>query len=306
MVAQLCMKPVDLPLTPQPLLPGEIVPILSGGGTRLSCYIGILRALGDLGLRYRHIVGVSGGSIVAALAAAGWDNRRMEQLALNTDFNQFRGYSAMSLLRAGGLSSGDGFERWIDRQLESRCFRDLEVDLHVLATDISSGGPVVFSRAVTPDMPVSQAVRFSMSIPLLFSFKTHEGRIMADGAILSEDALHRDWSGCGTPAVCFRLRSRPHARKKKTRRLVPLATYLHLLVQTFMNAVSREFVHAEHWHHTIVVDTGEVSPLDFALPGQTHRQLLQAGYESTCEFLPRKLAIATGALCAGEVGALVG
>lgn len=286
------MTPTALPSRPEPLLPREIVPILSGGGTRLSCYIGILRALEDMGFYYRHIVGVSGGSIVAALAAAGWDNQRMAQLALNTDFNQFRGYSAMSLLRAGGLSSGDVFENWIDQQLESRRFRDLAADLHVLATDINGGGPVVFSRAVTPEMRVSQAVRFSMSIPLLFSFKTHEGRIMADGAILSEDALHRDWSGRGTPAVCFRLRSRPHARQKAKRRLVPLATYLHLLVQTFMNAMSREFVHAEYWHHTIVVDTGEISPLDFTLPSQTHRQLLEAGYDTTCQFLPRKLAAA--------------
>ncbi len=271
--------------------PHEIVPILSGGGTRLSCYIGILRALADLGLCYRHIVGVSGGSIVAALAAAGWDDRRMERLALATDFNQFRGFSALSLLRRGGLSSGDKFERWIDDQLEGRRFRDLPADLHVLATDINGGGPVFFSRALTPDLPVSQAVRFSMSIPLLFSFKTYEGRIMADGAILSEDALHRDWSGRGTPAVCFRLRSRPRTQTRKTRRLVPLATYLYLLVQTFMHAVSREFVRAEYWHHTIVVDTGEVSPLDFALPMDTHRLLLQLGYQTTCDHLPRKLAM---------------
>ncbi len=85
-----------------------IVPILSGGGTRLPCYVGILQALADLGYRYQHIVGVSGGSVVAALAAAGWPLERMRSLALETDFRQFRGFSALSLLRSGGLSSGDG------------------------------------------------------------------------------------------------------------------------------------------------------------------------------------------------------
>lgn len=273
-----------------PAQPTEIVPILSGGGTRLSCYIGILRALGDLGLSYRHLVGVSGGAVVAALAAAGWTHEEMERLALETDFNQFRGFSPVSLLRAGGLSSGNTFERWIDRHLKGLRFRDLPVDLHLLATDINGGGPVVFDRSVTPDMPVSRAVRFSMSIPLLFTFKTYEGRIMADGAILSEDALHRDWSGRGTPSVCFRLRSQPRTQELRWHRLVPLATFVHLLVQTFMNAVSREFVHAEYWYQTVVVDTGDVSPVDFALPAHTRRALLQRGYDTTMQYLPRKLA----------------
>uniref|UniRef100_UPI0040477428 hypothetical protein n=1 Tax=Rheinheimera sp. TaxID=1869214 RepID=UPI0040477428 len=35
----------------------EIVPIFSGGGTRLSCYIGILQALLDMGFIFRHLVG---------------------------------------------------------------------------------------------------------------------------------------------------------------------------------------------------------------------------------------------------------
>ena len=67
----------------------EIVPIFSGGGTRLSCYIGILQALQDMGFSFRHLVGVSGGSIVAALYAAGWSLQDIKALALNTDFKQF-------------------------------------------------------------------------------------------------------------------------------------------------------------------------------------------------------------------------
>jgi len=32
----------------------KIVPIFSGGGTRLSCYIGILQALLDMGFVFKH------------------------------------------------------------------------------------------------------------------------------------------------------------------------------------------------------------------------------------------------------------
>lgn len=272
----------------------DIVPILSGGGTRLPCYVGILQALQDLGLGYRQIVGVSGGSIVASLAAAGWTNAQMKALALQTDFAQFRGFSALSLLRHGGLCSGDGFERWMDERLEGRRFVDMPMDLNVLATDINGGGPVLFNLQRTPQMKVSQAVRYSMSIPLLFSFKSYEGHVMSDGVILSEDALHQAWSGPEVPAVCFRLRSEARRRPMQRNPLLPLATYVQLLVQTFMNAMSREYVNAQYWHHTIIVNTGDVSPVDFNLPLEVRQQLLQAGYDTTMQFLPRKLGTAWG------------
>ena len=271
-------------------LPAHIVPILSGGGTRLPCYVGILQALQDMGLHFHTVVGVSGGSVVASLAAAGWTVPQMKALALETDFKQFRGFSPLSLLRTGGLSSGDRFEHWMDERLQGRTFADLPKDLQVLATDINGGGPVLFNRELRPEMKVSRAVRFSMSIPLLFAFKTFDGHVMSDGVILAEDALHRDWSRTGTPVVCFRLRSEARRRPLKPNRVVPLVTYVQLLVQTFMNAMAREYVHAEYWHNTIVVNTGDVSPVDFSHPPDVKLQLLKWGYDTTREYLPRKMA----------------
>ncbi|RVU37262.1 phospholipase [Rheinheimera riviphila] len=267
----------------------EIVPIFSGGGTRLPCYVGILMALEDLELSYSHVVGVSGGSIVAAMLAAGKSIDEMQKLALHTDFKQFKGFSLLNLIRTGGLSSGDTFENWMDKELDGVLFRDLKVDLHVLATDINGGGPVIFNKERTPDMKVSQAVRFSMSIPLLFSFKTFENHVMADGVILAEDALHQDWSGRAVPVVCFRLKSDNEDRPIIKHRYFPLVSYILMLIQTFMTAMSREYVHAQYWHNTVLINTGSVSSVDFALPIEKKLILLRQGYDTAMTVIPQKL-----------------
>jgi len=267
----------------------EIVPIFSGGGTRLPCYIGILQALEDLGLNFNSLVGVSGGSIVAAMVAAGKTFEQMKDLALHTDFKQFRGFSLMNLVRTGGLSSGDKFERWMDAQLGGARFCDLMLDLHVLATDINGGGPVIFNKTRTPQMKVSEAVRYSMSIPLLFSFKTFENHVMADGVILAEDALHQNWSGRDVPVVCFRLKSEGEDKPVNRRRLFPLVSYILMLIQTFMNAMSREYVHAQYWHNTVLINTGDVSSVDFSLSVSKKLELLSLGYQTTLSVLPKKL-----------------
>ena len=227
-------------------MPKEIVPILSGGGTRLSCYIGILKALQHQGLTFHHIVGVSGGSIVAALLAAGWNLQQMHELALQTDFRQFRGLSITKLVRLGGLSDGNAFESWLDKILEGKRFIDLQLDLHVLATDIQGGGPVIFNRQLTPELKVSQAIRFSMSIPLFFSFKRFKHHVMTDGVILSEDALHRDWSGQGLPLVCFRLKSEASTKPIVASRYFPVLSYIYMLIQRDITGVCSCRILAQH------------------------------------------------------------
>ncbi len=267
----------------------QIVPIFSGGGTRLPAHIGILDALHSLNIGFEHIVGVSGGSIVAALYCSGMPLNDIKTLAMNTDFRQFRGFSLVSLIRDGGLCSGDHFERWMDTQLNGLTFAELTHDLHIVATDVSSGGPVIFNRHTSPDLKVATAVRFSMSIPLVFSFKTYKNHILVDGAILSEDALFQDWSGNGTPVICFRLKSEPAAAKQIQKSWFPLSQYIMMLIRTFMTTLSREYVHAEYWHSTVIIDTGKTSAVDFNMTETQKTDLYQAGYVTALSYLPMKL-----------------
>jgi len=267
----------------------DFVPILAGGGTRLSAHIGILHALETLGVKFDHLVGVSGGSIIGALYAAGFSLADIKQLALKTNFSKFKGYSVIQLLKSGGLSTGAGFEQWVEDLLAGRCFKDLSRNLHIVATDVMTGSPVIFNKALTPDLKVSKAVRYSMSIPLLFTFNQYNKHILVDGSILAEDALHRDWSGCGTPVICFRMRSVELSNNVSVEGLFPLKSYLTLLIRTFMNTISREYINDKFWDQTVVVNTGAISPVEFNLSDGDKEQLFLQGYNTAMEVIPLKI-----------------
>lgn len=268
----------------------RIVPVLAGGGGRLSAHIGVLQGIAQLGLGYKTLVGVSGGSIVGALLAAGHSLPAIRQIAKDTDFSRFSAQNLISLLRTGGLSSGDSFEAWVNELVDGKTFADLELDYHVVATDVRSGQPVVFSRHSHPTTPVAQAVRFSMSVPILFSFKEYGEHLLVDGSILSEEALQRNWAGDGTPVVVFKLRSTGPGRKSPKPSILPLRGYMEMLVRTFMTTLSREYINEEFWLSTIVIETGETSPLDLRLTGEQKDQLYTAGFEITMQVLPMKLS----------------
>jgi len=270
--------------------PSRIVPILAGGGTRLPAHVGVLAALRDMALDYQHIVGVSGGGVVASLAAAGHSQEHMKALFRSVDFSQFRGMSLANLLLHGGLSNGKRFFHWLHGELDGRCFRDIDVDLHIVATDVRAGRPVIFDRNTSPDLEIARAVMFSISIPLVFPFHHYGDYILVDGSILAEDSLFRDWAGDGTPVMCFRMRDDKGATQHPARRILPVADYMFMLMRTFMTTLSREHLSDTLWHNTVVIRTDGLSPLEFHMTPEQKGELFQAGYDTTRQYLPRKLA----------------
>ncbi len=269
--------------------PTFIVPVLAGGGSRLSAHIGVLTALHEMKIQFPSLVGVSGGSIVGALFSAGYSLNQIRLIAEETDFAQFLGQSFYRLLRTGGLSTGDRFEEWIDNKLSGATFSDLEYPFHVVATDVRSGLPVIFNKERTPHVKVSLAVRFSMSIPIIFSFKEFEGHLMVDGSILSEESLQQDWARDGSPVVVFRLSSIQERTNPKKIRYFPLIGYLSLLIRTFMTTMSREYISEHFWHSTVVIHAGSISPTEFRLSAEQKNALFEVGYATTRRIVPFKL-----------------
>ena len=164
----------------------------------------------------------------------------------------------------------------------------MKKSLHVVATDVKSGRPVIFNKDNTPSMKVSKAVRFSMSIPLVFSFKTFGKHLMVDGSILSEDALHRDWASNGTPVLCFRLRGEHEYDDIKTNGLFPIFNYVTMLIRTFMTTISREYINEAFWHNTIIINTGDCSAVDFKMTEEQKENLFNIGYKTSIEIIPIK------------------
>lgn len=132
-----------------------------------------------------------------------------------------------------------------------------------------------------------------MSIPLVFSFKPFGKRIMVDGSILSEDALHRDWDGSGTPVLCFRLRGEQEYDDLNVGGIFPIFNYVTLLIRTFMTTISREYINEAFWHNTIIINTGDCSAVDFNMTTEQKDRLFAVGYETAMDIIPIKTKIKT-------------
>lgn len=145
---------------------------LSGGGAHAAAHAGVLRALDRERVPVTGIAGVSGGALVAAAWSGGADLEKLvDQASRLHPWMWVRGWG-------GGLLSGTKLGMLIDEFLPVAAFESLRVRVVVLATDVDTGQPVVFSQGDLRD-----AVRASCSFPGVFPPMVLNGRRLYDGGI---------------------------------------------------------------------------------------------------------------------------
>src|SRR5947208_8093858 len=149
---------------------------LGGGFARGFAHLGVLRVLQQHHIRISHIAGSSVGSILGAAYASGAPLGRIIETCRTLRFRDIARWRVSRL----GLASNHRLENLIERVFDSRHFEDLRIPLAVVATDLSSGEPVVFTQGNLAD-----AIRASCAFPGLFEPVKIGTRCLADGGLVA-------------------------------------------------------------------------------------------------------------------------
>jgi NTE family protein len=146
---------------------------LGSGAARGVAHVGVIKALEEAGIRIDHIAGTSCGAVVGAIyAGAGLD--ALLDAAENITLSQL----ARPTLSKRGLASSIVVETLVQRYLGEKTFRDLNIPLTAVATDLKSGREVLLNTG-----PVARAARASAGFVGLFAPVEVDGMFLVDGAV---------------------------------------------------------------------------------------------------------------------------
>jgi NTE family protein len=154
---------------------------LGGGFARGFAHLGILQVLEENQIPISHIAGTSVGSILGAAYASGAPLARIMETCRTLRFRDIARWRVSRL----GLASNQRLGDLIGRVFESRQFEDLRIPLAVVATDLTSGEPVVFTQGNLVD-----AIRASCAFPGLFEPVQIGTRCLADGGLVAPVPTH--------------------------------------------------------------------------------------------------------------------
>src|SRR5882672_3385640 len=154
---------------------------LGGGFARGFAHLGVLQVLEQNHIPISHIAGTSVGSILGAAYASGAPLDRIIETCRTLRFRDIARWRVSRL----GLASNHRLATLIERVFESRDFEDLRIPLAVVATDLTSGEPVVFTQGNLVD-----AIRASCAFPGLFEPVEIGTRCLADGGLVAPVPTH--------------------------------------------------------------------------------------------------------------------
>lgn len=151
---------------------------LGSGSARGLAHIGVLKTLEQAGIQIGYIAGTSIGALIGGAYAAGITTDELSGIAHNLDWKRLIKLFMPSFSRKALIS-----DREVNDFLES-LFSDvrienLQIPFCAVAADLVSGERVVISEG-----KLSDAVRASISIPIIFKPVKYGGRLLIDGGLV--------------------------------------------------------------------------------------------------------------------------
>lgn len=172
----------DLSRTARRLTNRAVGLALSSGGARGLAHVGVLKVLMEENIPIDMVAGTSGGAWFGAFYCAGWSVEDFDRFVTNikkiilrlpnADFNfppktaLFKGFKAR--------------DRVIARSVGVDTFEALETPLYIVAADVLSGDEIVFDSGSLTD-----AIRASLSVPVLFDPWHYQDRYFVDGGVVN-------------------------------------------------------------------------------------------------------------------------
>ncbi|HNS34248.1 MAG TPA: patatin-like phospholipase family protein [bacterium] len=150
---------------------------LGSGGSRGLAHIGVIKALEENNIPIDFVAGSSIGTMVGGFYAAGLSIKEIEKIALSTTWRRVFSVLFDPHLKQG-LIGGEKLKTFIEDYINGKKFEDCKITFVAVATDLKTGEVVVLNKG-----EMAQAIRASVSIPLVFKPVKINGRILADGGL---------------------------------------------------------------------------------------------------------------------------
>ena len=153
---------------------------LGSGSARGWAHIGVIRALNEAGIFPDVVAGTSIGALVGSVYAGG-DAETFDSFERWVGTLTWRDVlSFFDVGFSGGLIKGEKLMSFLGEHFVGVQLGDLPCPFACVATELASGREVWLRKGSVID-----AVRASIALPGLFSPAVHEGRLLADGALVN-------------------------------------------------------------------------------------------------------------------------
>lgn len=149
---------------------------LGSGAARGLAHIGVIKVLEKNNISIDYIAGSSIGAMVGGMYASGLSIGKIEKIALTMTNRDM--FSLIDPTVGKGFIKGEKINSFIGDNLVAKDFKDCRTAFSATATDIKTGEIIVLNSG-----NIADAIRASISIPMVFQPVERDGRTLVDGGV---------------------------------------------------------------------------------------------------------------------------
>lgn len=209
----------------QPVIAQKVAVVLSGGGSRGTAHIGVLKALEENNIPVDYIAGTSIGALVGGLYAAGYSPLQIEQFFKSDEFDKwasgvidprYKYFYKNGDPDAGWISLELDFSKRFTKILPTNLISPVEMDFVLMrifagaaaSADYNFDSLLIPFRCVTADIDsnkalvmsggnLDKAIRASLTFPFYYKPIQIDGRLLFDGGMYNNfpvDVVQKDFN----------------------------------------------------------------------------------------------------------------
>lgn len=264
----------------------DIKLVLSGSGTVFYIFFGAYQRIYE-SYNIKEIVGTSGGAIIASLIALGYSIEDISYILSEIELQKLADWSWNPFYRFG-LLSGDKLSEVFKKYLDKK-FSETKIPLTIVVTNLKQNKAIYYSTEKTPDMKISEVLRASISIPLLFKYVKINNEICVDGGVLHNFAV--DLNKTNLKTIGLKLNSEPVPYLEQNFNILDIASlfkalfnYLLSIIRLMMNALEKK--HIEDALYTSIIEIPcNFDSISFNHTKKDVAKMTLDGYNSVNDFL---------------------
>ena len=277
--------------------------VTQGGGILGIAHLGVATILKEYGIyqQIKYFAGSSVGAIMSGLFACRIDPQRIEKLLFKTKIGFFDLSPLISILSNitkpfTSFEKNFGYANSIELKLFyqillkifigdphitfAQVYERYDSFLIVTATDIGQQSTVYYSPDTSPEMSIAEAVRRSAAAPPVFSPISENGHLYADGGLTDNYPIEKLYEYL-RPEEVFGVRLIPN-KYPSIPNTVP--SNFHQYMNTISEMMVRNLMNLGCYENSILVNTGDISPMNFKISREEKLFLFRQGQSAAIEF----------------------
>ena len=267
---------------------------ISGAGIKGIAILGSLKVLYDnkLMTTVANFAGSSSGGLICFFLSIGYTCDELTDIMMNVDMGNYRDINISSIFDKWGVDSGELIMKLVSSIAKQKnisntiTFKELHTKMNntliLTGSNITTNYVVYYNHIDTPDKKVFDALRITISYPLLFYPIIEGGEIIIDGAMFSPYPMDyfSDFGGDNCKKIGILINN----PCEKNQTIEDCETYF----ISIMNCLQERYENlciSKHRADTIMIDINWLHSMKFNITLDDKTKMFEKGIGETKKFL---------------------